>query len=184
MAGGKHKNISNRNQGYLASSEPNSPTLASTGYTIIPEKQDSDLKSLLMMIEDFRKDINNSLKEIEENTCKQLEAHKEETQKSLKKLQENTTKQEKEMNKTIQDLKMEIETIKKLQRETTLELENLEKRSGVIDASITNRIQEIEERISGAEDTIENTDTTVKENVKSKKFLTQNIQEIQDTMRR
>jgi prefoldin subunit 5 len=53
------------------------------------------------------------------------------------------------MNKAIQDLKMEIETIKKSQRETTLELENLRKRSGVIDASITNRIQEIEERISG-----------------------------------
>ena len=76
---------------------------------------------------------------------------------------------------------MKLETIKKSQRETTLELENLGKRSGVIDASITNRIQEIEERISGAE---ENIDTTVKENAKSKKLLTQNIQEIQDTMRR
>jgi prefoldin subunit 5 len=41
------------------------------------------------------------------------------------------------VNKTIQDLKMEIKTIKKSQRETTLELENLGKRSGVIDASIT-----------------------------------------------
>jgi hypothetical protein len=37
----------------------------------------------------------------------------------------------KEMNKNILDLKMEIETIKKSQRETTLELENLGKRSGV-----------------------------------------------------
>ena len=45
-------------------------------------------------------------------------------------------------------------------------------------------MQEIEERISGAEDTIENIDTTVKENAKCKKILTQNIQEIQDTMRR
>jgi chromosome segregation ATPase len=75
----------------------------------------------------------------------------------------------KERNKTIQDLKMELETIKKSQRETNLELENQGKRSEVIDASITNRIQEIEERISGAEDTIENIDTTVKENAKSKK---------------
>ena len=32
--------------------------------------------------------------------------------------------------------------------------------------------------------TIGNIDTTVKENAKCKKFLTQNIQEIQDTMRR
>jgi hypothetical protein len=61
----------------------------------------------------------------------------------------------KELNKTIQDLKMEEETMKKSQRETTLELENLGKRSGIIDVSITNRIQEIEERISDAEDTKE-----------------------------
>ena len=67
---------------------------------------------------------------------------------------------------------------------TTLELENLEKRSEVIDASITNRIQAVEEKLSAAEDTIENIDTTVKDNAKSKTLLTQNIQEIQDTMKR
>jgi predicted nucleic acid-binding Zn-ribbon protein len=67
-----------------------------------------------------------------------------------------------QMKKTIQDLKMKIETIKKSQRETTLELEKLGKSSGVIDASITNRIQEIEERISVTGDNIENIDTTVK----------------------
>jgi prefoldin subunit 5 len=43
----------------------------------------------------------------------------------------------KELNKNIQDLKMEIETIKKSQRETTPEIENLGKRSGVMDTSIT-----------------------------------------------
>jgi predicted nucleic acid-binding Zn-ribbon protein len=91
-------------------------------------------------------------------------------------------KQAKEMNKTIQDLKMELGTIKKSQRETTLELQNLGKRPGVIDARITNRIQEIEERISGAEDSIENIDKAVKENANSKKLLTQNIWKIQDTM--
>jgi hypothetical protein len=42
--GGRHKNINNRNQGYMASSEPNSPNIASPRYTITPEKQDSDLK--------------------------------------------------------------------------------------------------------------------------------------------
>jgi hypothetical protein len=87
----------------------------------------------------------------------------------------------KELSKIIQDPKMERETMKKSQRETTLEIENLGKRSGVIDASITNRIQEIEERFSVAEDFIENIDTTVKENAKCKKVLTQNVQEIQDT---
>jgi hypothetical protein len=45
----------------------------------------------------------------------------------------------KEMNKTIQDLKIEIETIKKSQKEKTLELENLGKKPGVIEASITSR---------------------------------------------
>jgi hypothetical protein len=44
-----------------------------------------------------------------------------------------------ELNKSFQDLKMEIETIKKSQRETTLEIG---RKSGVIDASIPNRIQE------------------------------------------
>jgi hypothetical protein len=71
VAEGKHKNISKRNQGYLSSSEPNSPAIANPGYTIKPEKQDLDLKSLLIIvIEDFKKDIKNSLKEIQENTGK------------------------------------------------------------------------------------------------------------------
>ena len=43
--------------------------------------------------------------------------------------------------------------------EATLEMENLGKKSGAIDESITNRIQEIEERITGIEDTIEDIDT-------------------------
>lgn len=54
-----------------------------------------------------------------------------------------------ELNKTIQDLKMEMETIKNSQRETILEIENIGKSSGVIDASIMNRMQEIEERLQG-----------------------------------
>jgi hypothetical protein len=68
----------------LASSEPNSPIILNPGYMIPPEKQDMDIKSLLMMMmEDFKKEINNSLKEIQKNTGKQVEAIKEETQKSL-----------------------------------------------------------------------------------------------------
>jgi predicted nucleic acid-binding Zn-ribbon protein len=78
-----------------------------------------------------------------------------------------------ELNKTIQDLKREVDTIKKTQNKATLEIETLGKKSGTIDASISNRIQEIEERISGAEDSIENIGIT---NTKCKKILTQNIQ--------
>ena len=51
---------------------------------------------------------------------------------------------------------MEAETIKKSQRETTLGINNLENKSGVMDISINSRIQEIEERISDAEYTMEN----------------------------
>ena len=43
---------------------------------------------------------------------------------------------------------MEVETVKKTQIKTNLEVENLGKWSGITDLSITNRIQEIEERIS------------------------------------
>ena len=50
--------------------------------------------------------------------------------------------------------------------------------------SISNRIQEVEDRISGADDSMENIGTTIKANGKCQKILTQIIQEIQDTMRR
>ena len=55
---------------------------------------------------------------------------------------------------------------------------------GTTEASITNRIQEMEERISGVEDTVEEIDLSVKENIKSNKFLIQNIQENWDTKKR
>ena len=66
--------------------------------------------------------------------------------------------------------------IKKSQNEITLDTGNLGKKSGVMDLSINNRIQEIEGRISDAEDIIESIDTIFKENKKCKKLLTQNLQ--------
>jgi hypothetical protein len=87
MAKGKSKTISNRSQSTWASSELSSPTKVSPEYTNTPENQESVLKSYLMkIIESFKEDINNSLKEIQENTGKQV----------------------KELNKTIQDLKIEV----------------------------------------------------------------------------
>jgi cell division protein FtsL len=65
-----------------------------------------------------------------------------------------------------------------------LEIEIVGKKSENLDACISNRIREMEERISGAEDSIKNIGKTIKENTKHKRILTQNIQEIQDTMRR
>jgi uncharacterized coiled-coil protein SlyX len=68
--------------------------------------------------------------------------------------------------------------------ELNFEMENLGKRSGITDVSITNRIEKIEERMSGVEYMVEEIDTTVNENSKHKNLLTQSIQEIQDTMKR
>ena len=73
MTADKHKNRIKRNQSYLASSEPNSPTITTPGYTITPEKKGMDLKSLrMMMMEDYKKEVNNFLKEIQENTSNQV----------------------------------------------------------------------------------------------------------------
>ena len=84
MAKGKFKIISKRNQGNMAPSEPSSSTTANPGFSITSEKQELDSKShLMMLIEDFKKDINNSLKEIKENMGQQVKSLKEETQKSL-----------------------------------------------------------------------------------------------------
>jgi hypothetical protein len=47
----------------LASSEPSIPTTASPGYPNTPKKQDSDLKSYLMMfVEDFTRALITPLK--------------------------------------------------------------------------------------------------------------------------
>jgi hypothetical protein len=75
----------------------------------------------------------------------------------------------KELNKTIQDLKMEVETIKKSQRETTLKIRTLESHRCKHNKQNS---RDRRESISGAEDTIENIDTTIKENVKCKMILT------------
>jgi hypothetical protein len=81
MAKRQHKNRSNKKQDYFGSLKPSSLITAKHGYSRTPEKQDSDLKiTFLLMIEEFKKDINNSLKEIQENTGKQVEDIKEETQ--------------------------------------------------------------------------------------------------------
>jgi hypothetical protein len=77
MAKGKYKNLTNRNQNHLPSSEPSTPNSASPGYPNIPEKQDSDSKSYLMMlVKDIKKGFKNSLKEIQENTAKEVKSLK------------------------------------------------------------------------------------------------------------
>ena len=181
------------------------------GYSNSAEAQENDFKAMLaQLFEAHKEEMNKSFKEL----ASQLEVKKEELDKIRKETQANIAKQidtqveekleayKKEMNKEIeaiverqeskfkhmkemvQGMKTELESIKKTQNEKTLELENLEKRSGTTKVSITNRIQEMEERISGAEDTLAEIDTSLKEKVKSEKFQSQNIQEIKDAMKR
>ena len=72
MVRGKFKNLSNKN--HLISSEPISLTIANSEYpSSMPEKQDSYLKSQLMiMLKNFKKVIINPHKEIQDNIGKQV----------------------------------------------------------------------------------------------------------------
>ena len=101
---------------------------------------------------------------------KTTETLKEEMNRSLKEIGEVQTGEGK--NKMVQYLKLELETVKKTQTKEILEMKYLGKKTGATDASITNRIQEMEERVSGIEDMIEEINTSIKENVKSEKLLT------------
>jgi hypothetical protein len=74
---------------------------------------------------------------------KMIEALKEKMNKFLKETQENPIKHVKEVNKTVQNVKIEIEAIKKTQTEAILEMENLVKRMGTTEISITCRIQKM-----------------------------------------
>ena len=84
MAKGKRKNLINRNQDH-SPSERSTATSPSPGHPNTPKKIVPDLKVyLMMMVEDIKKDFNNSLKEIQKNTAKQVEDLKEEAQNTLK----------------------------------------------------------------------------------------------------
>jgi|AATB01.1.fsa_nt_gi hypothetical protein len=65
-------------------SEHSYPTIAGTGYPNTTKTQENDLKSNLIKIEVFKKEMNKSLKETQKNTVKQVEAFKEETNISFK----------------------------------------------------------------------------------------------------
>lgn len=60
-------------------------------------------------------------------------------------------------------------------------MENLGKRSGATDASINRRLKEIEEWISGEEDTLADSQKNTKNKTNNKNLLSQKSQEIQDT---
>jgi hypothetical protein len=92
MVKGRLKNLTNRNQDHSPSSETSTPTSASPEHPNTSENLDPDLKAyLIMMVEDIKKVFNNSLKEIQENTAKELQV--------LIEKQENTSKQVLEIKK-------------------------------------------------------------------------------------
>jgi hypothetical protein len=99
---GRYKNLTNKNQDQSPSSEPSTPNSDNPGHHNTPENLDMDLKTYLMMtVEDIKKVFNNSPREIQENTAKELQV--------LIEKQENTSKQMMEMKKTILDLKREVD---------------------------------------------------------------------------
>ena len=86
MVKGRCKNLTNKNQDHSPSLEPSTPTSGNPGHPNTPENLDPDLKAYLtMMVEDIKKVFNNSLKEIPENTAKELQV--------LIEKQENISKQ-------------------------------------------------------------------------------------------
>ncbi|KAL6032726.1 hypothetical protein STEG23_016164 [Scotinomys teguina] len=150
----------------MTRSEPSGSTLARPEHTIAEAKEINPENDFKKMREALKEEVKISLKELEEKANKKLEEVKESQEKSIK-----------QMKETVQDLKIEIQTIKKTQTEAMLETENLTKPTGTTDASITNRMQEMEQRASDIEDTIEKIDLSVKESTKAKKVITQNDQE-------
>ncbi|MGE9574270.1 hypothetical protein ACQP3C_24730, partial [Escherichia coli] len=155
MRRGQCKSTFNNRKPNMTPPETRNHTPARPEHPNSDEAEENDLKNIFMkMIEDLKEDMRKSLKEMEEKINQKLQ----DIHKSLK--------------ETVQDLKTEIETIKKAQSEGMLEIEKLGKPSGTTDASITNRIQEMEERISGVEDALREIHSPTKENLKSNKSLT------------
>jgi hypothetical protein len=95
-----------------------------------------------------------------------------------------------ELNKTIQDLKGKVETIKKTQRETTLEIETLGKKSENTDAKEiwNHRCEHQQHKTRDGRENLRcrrfHREHGHNNQRKCKTTLTQNIQEVQDTMRR
>lgn len=87
----------------------------------------------------------------------------------------------------VQDIKIEIKLLKKIQTEVILEIKILRsqtKTNKTLRGKLHQHNTRDKKRISGTEEKIEEMDTSVNEYVKSKKFQAQNIQEIQDSIKR
>ena len=95
----------------------------------------------MKMIESLKQEVKNSLKEIDEKNNKKFE----EMSKSVKDTLGNQEKTIKQIMETVQDLKTEMEAMKKTQTEGWLDMDNLGKQTETTETSITNRMQGKEE---------------------------------------
>ena len=95
----------------MAAPEPTYHSKVSPEYPKETETQQDDLKNKhIKMIDTFNEEMHKYLQIIQENTFELSEVLKEDTNRH-REIQENTTKQVKDMNKTVQGLKMETETM-------------------------------------------------------------------------
>ena len=95
----------------------------------------------MKIIEELKQEVKICHKEMEEKYNKKFE----EMSKSLNDTLGNQEKAIKQVMESVQELKTEMEAVKKTQTEGRLDMENLGKRTETTELSITNRIQEIEE---------------------------------------
>ena len=94
----------------MVTPEPSRHTTGRLDHTNPQKVEENDFKcNSTKMMETFKEEVKNSLKEMEEKTNKKLE----EINKSLKDTQENQEKTIEQVKETVQDLKTEIEVIKK-----------------------------------------------------------------------
>ena len=78
------------------------PSTTNPGYPNETEAQEEDFKfNLMKLIKAFKEDMNKFLKEIHENTFKQVYMALKEEANKHKEIQENIVKQVKDMNKTV-----------------------------------------------------------------------------------
>lgn len=116
-------NLMNNNQVNISPPEDSHLTTASPEH--LTKSQDHNIKAnFVRMLEVHKEKMNKSIKDTEGKTIKRLE----EMNKSHKEYQgSQENKQLKEMNKTIQDMKMEVEAIEKIQAEGILKMKTLGK---------------------------------------------------------
>ena len=111
--------------------------------------EEAEKNAIMKAIESLKQDMNNSLKELDEKYNKKIEEmSKEMDEKYNKKFEEmsksvndtlgNQEKTIKQVKETVQELKTEMEAMKKTQTKNWLDMENLGKRTETTESSITN----------------------------------------------